>query len=184
MRLWNNVYFVRFRSGMRYYILNSIINHIPSWTVRKIFYRLFGVKMGYGCRIGLYTIIDYPRGIILGDRSIVNEMCFLDGRGGLEIGSDVSISMYTKIITASHDLKSNSFAYYESSVVIENNVWIGVGAIILDGSTIHQMAIIGAGCIFKGNAVEQGVYIGNPPILKKIRSANVLYQLDYRPWCR
>lgn len=175
---------MRFRSGLRYWFLNSIVNHIPAWWIRKVFYRLFGVQMGKDCRICLYTIVDYPRGISIGNRSIINENCFLDGRGGLSIGDDVSISIYSKIITASHKSNDINFEYYESSVRIENNAWLGAGAVVLDGSYIKQGSIIGAGCVFKGLAEINSIYIGNPARMIKNRSLENCYKLNYRPWMR
>lgn len=182
--VWNNIYFVRFRSGVKYVLLNSIINHIPSWTIRRVLYRLMGIKLGKKCRIGLYTIIDYPKGITIGNESVINENCFLDGRGGLIINDNVSISIYTKIITASHKLNNDKFEYFQEKVIIECNVWTGVGAIILNGSRIKKGAVIGAGCVFKGEAEEYSVYIGNPAKKIKNREQNGLYQLHYRPWLR
>lgn len=183
-RMWNNIYFIRFRSGLKYYVLNSVVNHIPSWYIRKVLYKSLGVKLGKGSRIGLYTVIDYPKGISIGSRSIINEHCFLDGRGGIHIEDDVSISIYTKIISASHEVDSSEFKYFEEEVLIEDNVWIGAGAIILNGSTLKKGTIIGAGCIYKGNSEEFGIYMGNPAKLVKYRKMDSMYHLNYRPWIR
>ena len=183
-KIWGNIYFMRFRSGLRYWFLNSVVNRIPAWWIRRPLYRLSGVKMGKGCRICLYTIIDYPKGIRIGDRSIINENCFLDGRGRLSIGDDVSISIYSRIITASHKANDISFSYYESSVQIDNNVWLGAGAIVLDGSHLEQGSIIGSGCVFKGLAEKDSIYIGNPAKILKSRLLNEYYRLNYRPWMK
>lgn len=180
----NNVYAMRFRSGLRFYLLNSIANRIPSWTIRKVIYKIFGLKMRDGCRIGLYTIIDYPRGIRIGKNSVINESCFLDGRGGIEIQDNVSISIYTKIISASHRMNDSNFSYYEENVTIEDNVWIGAGAIILNGSKLCEGAVVGAGSVLKGTADRYTVYVGNPACKLKKRKLNENYQLNYRPWMR
>ena len=174
----------KFKSGLRYYFSNSIVNHIPSWTIRKILYKVIGLKIGKGSRIGLYTIVDYPRGIAIGENTIINQSCFLDGRGRLEIGNNVSISIYTKIITSSHKANSSAFKYYESKVTIMDNVWIGTGAIILDGSILNKRAVVGAGSVLKGIAEENGIYIGNPCKLLKIRKLEKDYEIIYNTWCR
>lgn len=174
----------KLKSGLRYYFSNTIVNRIPSWTIRKFFYKILGLKIGKGSRIGLFSIVDFPRGISIGENSIINQCCFLDGRGGLSIGNNVSISIYTKIITSSHKVNSSTFEYYESKVEIRDNVWIGTGAIILDGSVVNKRAVIGAGAVLKGTAEESGIYIGNPCELIKKRNLENDYEIIYLPWCR
>ena len=174
----------RVKKDFKYILLNCIINKIPSWTIRRFCYKKLGLQIGKNSRIGIKTVIDEPKKIKIGDRTVVNEYCHLDGRGGLVIGDDVSISIYTKILTASHHKNSGSFEYYEGPVSIENRVWTGISAIILDNSVIRNNSIIGGGCVFKGQAEENGIYVGNPA--KKIteRTLEKEYQLSYHPYFR
>ena len=83
----------RIIKDFQYIFLNNFVNNIPSWKIRKIFYQFFGMDIKKGSRIAIKTIVINPKGITLGDRSIINECCFIDGRGGLVIGTDVSISV-------------------------------------------------------------------------------------------
>lgn len=161
-----------------YIWINKIVNKIPCWLIRKLFYVVAGLKVGKGTRINAGVIIDYPKKVVIGERCVVNENSYLDGRGGLFIGNDVSISIYSKIITASHHINSSSFEYYNDPVRVEDNVWIGVGAIILNGSIIHENAIIGAGCVFKGEASKNGIYIGNPAKMIKTRELQDKYKIN------
>lgn len=92
-----------------YIWINKIVNKIPCWYLRKILYLFMGMKIGSGSRINAGTIIDTPKNVVIGERCIINENSYLDGRGGLRIGNDVSISIYSKIITASHISNSNTF---------------------------------------------------------------------------
>ncbi len=163
---------------LSYLFVNKFVNRIPSWRIRRLFYIGFGMKIGKDARINIGAVIDHPQNIVVGDRSVINENAYLDGRGGLTIGQDVSISIYSKVITASHEKDSSSFAYFNNSVIIEDNVWLGVGAIICDGSHLKKNAIVGAGCVVKGIIDENGIYIGNPA--KKIgdRKLNEQYHIS------
>ncbi len=163
---------------------NSFVNSVPCWSVRKVLYKVLGMEIGKGSRIGYKTIIVNPRGISLGKNVIVNEFCHLDGRGGLLIGDNTSISVYSKIITATHDSESASFDYLKNEVRIGKNVWMGCNAIILDGATVEDGCIIGAGCVFKGVSRKNEVYIGNPAKLAKIRDLKEEYSIDYKPYFR
>ena len=164
------------------WFLNHIISAIPFWTIRKLFYLIYGIKIGHGARIGLHTRIISPSKIVIGNCSIINEYCHLDGRGGLIIGENCSISIYTKIITASHRANSDNFEYYETSVILGDHVWIGCNAIILDGSVIKNGCIIGAGAVVKQITDENGIYVGNPVAKIKERRSNLNYQISFHPF--
>lgn len=174
----------RIKDDMKYIMINRVINRIPSWKIRKIFLKSFGLKIDDSARIGIGCIIIHPEKIVIGSRTVINENCHLDGRGGLTIGKDCSISIYTKIITASHKMNSKDFSYYESDVIIGDNVWVGCGAIILDGSKIKDRSVIGAGTVFKGVANKEDVFIGNPARLIKKRNLQENYEIHYNTYFR
>lgn len=166
------------------WFLNEIISIIPFWIIRKSVYKLLGMKIGKYSRIGIHTKIIRPHKIIIGKNTIINEYCYLDGRGGLMIGDNSSISIFTKIISASHRANSTNFEYYEKKVIIGNRVWIGCNATILDGSILKEGCIIGAGTVIKNEIEAYSVYIGNPA--KKIKNRNKLidYTIYFKPFFR
>ena len=173
----------RFIYDFKYILLNCFVRHIPSWYIRKIFYVFMGMKIGKKSRIGINTIVVEPKNIVIGERSIINENCYLDGRGGLKIGNNASISFETTIITTTHDT-GDTFKCITESTIIKNNVWIGNNVIILNGSVIENLCVIGAGCVFKCTTEEKGIYVGNPA--RKIKSRECLgeYKINYKPFFR
>ena len=171
-------------SDLGYVLLNGVINHIPAWFIRKICYQLVGMKVGKNARIGINTIVIKPSWISLGEGCIVNEYCHLDGRGGLRFGNNVSISIYSKFISASHDLDSSDFSYSSHSIELEDHSFIGAGAIILENTIIESGAVIGAGAVFKGKAVKNGIYIGNPAQMLRVREKNMNYDLVHHCYFR
>lgn len=99
----------------------------------------------------------------------------LDPSGGLSIWGGVFIS--TNVIILSHDwsfLKgliainkvneciSSFHALAYNSVCIGENSFIGAGAVILPGSKIGKLCIIGAGAVVKGNIPDYSIVVGNP----------------------
>ena len=162
---------------MRWLWLNGIVNKIPLWPIRYLFYRLCGMKIGKNSRIGIRTTIVYPKGMKIGNGVIINEDCYIDGRGGVEIGDNTSISIYSKIITASHSKSSGVFEYHSNKTIIGQNVWIGTGAIILDNSSISDECVISAGSVFKGDSQKGKIYQGNPAIPLSDRNLIIKYQL-------
>ena len=164
--------------------LNQFVNIIPSWIIRRFFYRWAGMKIGKGCRILLNAVVFAPKGIVIGERSCINEYCQLDGRGGLEIRNDVSISIRTVILTAGHAKNSNDFAYRTGKVIFEDNVWTGANAIVLDKSTLHEGSILSAGSVCKGELEAYGIYCGNPAVKVGTRNLTEKYHLAWQPYFR
>jgi acetyltransferase-like isoleucine patch superfamily enzyme len=83
----------------------------------------------------------------------------------LMIGDRVSISQRVLIILSSHPNQSRlreSFEISSGVVRIEDDAWIGAGAIILPNVTIGKMSVIGAGSIVTRDVPPLSVAVGNP----------------------
>ena len=92
--------------------------------------------------------------------------------GGGFIGDNCSISMRVTIYTASHNVDDDKFGYYEKSTVINDGVWLGVGAVVLAGSEIEDGCVIAAGAVCTPKKYERKcIYAGVPAI--KIRERNI-----------
>jgi acetyltransferase-like isoleucine patch superfamily enzyme len=52
-------------------------------------------------------------------------------------------------------------------IAIENDAWIGAGAIILDGVRIGQGAVVGAGAVVTHDVPRHTVVTGNPARVTK-----------------
>lgn len=169
---------------MQYLLCNSIIAHIPIWYLRKLLYCMQGMKIGKNSRILMKAIVISPKRIVIGERTIINEKCLLDGRGTIIIKDDVSISHFTKIVTGSHDIHSDRFQYITKPVIIENYVFIGCAAIILGGSHLEKKCVIAAGSVCKNGRYKQdGLYSGVPAAYVTKRNLQGEYQLgDWKPW--
>lgn len=170
-----------------YIIINYFVAYIPCWTIRKLLYQCFGMVIGHGSRIAMRCVVMGQKGchgIVIGENNVINEYCLLDGRSGLVLGNNNSISMYSKIYSGTHRLNSNSFEYIGRKTVVKNNIWIGTSAIILPGSTIEDFSVISANSLFNGNTKKNGVYMGVPAKYYKKRENFDYYSLNYRSYFR
>ena len=174
----------RLQFDLKYIFLNSIVNRIPSWSIRKLIYKQFGMRIGNGARIGIGTVVYCPENIVIGDRSIINENCYLDGRFGIRIDRDVGISVFSKIITGTHRIDRDGFVYSGEEILIRNHAWICANATILFGSTLAEYTVIGAGCVFKGRSNAYDVIAGNPGKVIKKRIDKEDYKINYKPYFR
>ncbi len=165
----------RIADALIYIFANYFVAYIPSWTIRKLLYRCMGMKIGQGSRIYMKCIVRSPWKIVIGNHSIINENCYLDGRGGITIGDNVSVSFFSFLISASHDSSSSDFRYIKGNIVIKDNVWIGANAIILQNTTVEKACILAAGSTLKGNTEEGIIYAGIPAVKRRSRNLLGLY---------
>ncbi len=81
------------------------------------------------------------------------------------IGDNVMIAPNVVIATGTHPIcpeLREQIAQFNLPVVIERNVWIGAGAIILPGVTVGENSVIGAGSVVTKNVPSNVVAYGNP----------------------
>ena len=168
-------------SGLLYWLINHVVTHIPCWPLRKKCYELAGLTMG-GSRVLIGTQFEGIPHIIIGKHSYINRNCHLDGRGGLYIGNNVNISSYTAIITGSHDMTSDSFAYRPGEVRIEDYCWLGTRSMVLDKSHLAKGVVLSAGSVLKGETLLDSVYAGIPAVRVKARNLSGQYDVGWRPW--
>jgi len=79
--------------------------------------------------------------------------------------------------------KTGKSSRSKGSVLIMNDVWIGTGAIILSGVTIHNGAVIGAGSVVTGDVPAYSVVAGNPARVLRTRfQPDIIAQLQRIAW--
>jgi maltose O-acetyltransferase len=152
------------------YLSNHVVNRVPSYTVRHLWYReVLDIEIGRDASLQLglrlwFNSLSQTRGggnrIGVGTR--VNRDCLLDTRGGLSIGAQVSISPEVAILTADHDCDVPGFPMRCRPVVIEDHVWIGMRAIILPGVRIGRGAVVAVGAVVTRDVEPLTVVAGVP----------------------
>lgn len=141
------------------------VGHVPFHSIRLFFYRLAGVKIGRASAIHMWCNFFDPRGIVIGEDTIIGDHAFLDGRAKLKIGNHVDIASRVMIYNSQHDINSPDFHATDEAVTIEDYVFIGPGVIIQPGVTIGKGAIVAAGAVVTKN-VDAFNIVGGVPALK------------------
>ncbi len=127
-----------------------------------------GISLGHRVAINDAVIINANRGFVtLGDRSWLGPFCLVYGNGGVTIGRNVLIAGHTTINTVSHaaercDIPINDQPVLTAPVLIEDDVWIGLNAVILQGITLGQGCIIGAGAVVTRSIPPWSIALGVP----------------------
>lgn len=128
-------------------LLNLIGCVVPLHSVRKLSYRLAGVKIGKNSYVHMGCRFYLPINITIGNGTIIGDHCFLDGRAKLSIGNHVDIASGVLIYNSEHDINSEGFDPIEEPVEIRDYVFIGPRAIILPGVKIGKGAVVAAGAV-------------------------------------
>lgn len=127
--------------------------------------------------IGHQTILKayYKNKMTIGAGTWIGQQCFFHSGGDIVIGQNVGIGPAVKIITSYHAEEGRDTPILHSKVIfepviIEDDVDIGIGAIIMPGVTIGRGAQIAAGAVVTRNVDPYAVAIGVPATTRRIRS--------------
>ena len=172
------------------YLTNDVVAHLPFSGLRHLWYRrLLGMQIAKGAIVLMHVTVSFygrPRhdrtaGISIGRRSIIGRECWLDGRGGIRIGDDVSINRGAWLVTGAHDLRDPSFSLVHAPIVIGDRAFFGSRALVLQGVTIGEGAVVAAGAVVTRDVPPYTIVAGNPARAIGTRPRDQRYQLDYAP---
>jgi len=131
-----------------------------------------GIRIGNRCSFNDFCqiVTDHYNsqcGIEIGDNCHFNFGCYISGTGGLKIGNDCLFAPGAKVITGGHNFDDLSAPIIRqgldvSPVIIEDNVWVGAGATILQNVTIGSGSVVAAGAVVT-KSVERNSIVGGVP---------------------
>ena len=131
-------------------------------------------SMGQYVHIDIDFHCEYGKNIHLGDHVIINMNCTFVDNNRIDIGSRVLIASDVKMYTATHSTQPSVRNHsghpdpafwcqtYSRPITIEDEVWIGGGAIVLPGVTIGKGSVIGAGAVVTKDIPPYSVAVGSP----------------------
>lgn len=145
---------------------------IISKKIRQIAGRLLFAKCGKNVDVGRRCKMSFN--IKLGNRSSIGDNSYL--QGDIQIGDDVMMAPQVMLIAENHNFSNlnipmNRQGSTKKGIIIEDNVWIGARAIILDGVRIGEGSIIGAGAVVTKSTDKNTIVGGSPAKLIKTRGA-------------
>lgn len=147
--------------------MNSMY-HTPE-ELADLFSKLIGRPVPEGFALFPPFNADCGKNIHLGKNVFINSGCKFQDQGGIYIGDRALIGHNVVLATLNHPLDSTKRSSLEpASIHIEDDVWIGSGAIVLPGVTIGQGSVIAAGAVVTNDVPEMTVVGGIPakPIKK------------------
>jgi acetyltransferase-like isoleucine patch superfamily enzyme len=162
------------------------IMELRTWRLR-----LRGVRIGLDCEIeptlevrghGFITLGDsvrIRRGVVLqagpitiGDHVDLNPYVVIFGK--VTIGTYSMIAPHVMLAGGDHQFEDRTRPMRNQGdtclgIVIEDDVWIGANAVVVDGVRIGKGAVVGGGAVVTKNVQPYAIVGGNPAKLIKYR---------------
>ena len=129
--------------------------------------------------IGYSTVLENYKNIHIGEGSYINGgMLYAARDSHITIGNDCMISYDVIIRTDMHNHSDVSQLMIKQNItvkdiVIEDNVWIGHGAYIMPGVTVHRGSIVAARAVVTKDVPEFSVVAGVPAKIVRIRKNDI-----------
>jgi len=131
-----------------------------------------GTSIGSGVRLKA----GFSGKILIGKNVLIEDYTSIYAHKTLSIGDNTMISTHCFITDFNHKYPHSEYkhlllseeGYTSNKTTIGNNVWIGANCCILDGVTIGDDAVIGAGSVVTKSIPARHIAVGNPARIIKI----------------
>jgi len=139
-----------------------------------------GITVGEGTLVmanailHVYNFRNLPHaGISIGRNALIGEATVIRGQGGVTIGDNVYTAPLVQILAVNHVFDDPTRPIITQGItaegiVIEDDAWIGAGAIITDGVRVGQGSVVGAGAVVTHDVPPHTLVAGVPA--REIRS--------------
>lgn len=134
---------------------------------RWLFLKLTARRIGRQIFIAQRVSIRHAYNLEMGHHVGINQDCVLHCRGGVTIGNHVFLGQRVIINTGDHRFEDASRTIWEQGafyrpVRIGNDVFLGMGAIIMPGVTVADGTVVAAGAVVTRDTDPYSVVAGVP----------------------
>jgi acetyltransferase-like isoleucine patch superfamily enzyme len=107
--------------------------------------------------------------VVIGPGSVINSGCVLYTGNGIRMGANVLIAANCTLAATNHEyrdparpIRDQGFMPSRGGILIEDDVWIGANAVLLDGAILRQGCIVGAGAVVRDELAAYSINVGAP----------------------
>jgi acetyltransferase-like isoleucine patch superfamily enzyme len=151
-------------------MLLSLIPGFIGFNLRRVLYTRSLKSCGNVFRIGVFSRIQQPQAITIGDHVSFNDGAWIaanDNGGEISIGDNTIVGPRVILHSGNHIYKDKTVpvwkqGYHFKPIVIKDDVWLGSNVTVLQGVTINKGAIVAAGSIVTKDIDEFAIVAGVP----------------------
>lgn len=156
--LWGAVYLVLFRTSPK-------ICH--GW--RRMLLRLFGAKIHNTAKVFPSAKVWGPWNLTMDEFSCISFHVDCYSVAAVHIGAHSTVSQYSYLCTASHDINDPGMRLTTEPIVIGAGAWVCADVFVAPGVTIGDGAVVGARSSVFENVPPWTIAAGNPCKMLKPR---------------
>ncbi|KAH6705836.1 maltose O-acetyltransferase [Verticillium dahliae] len=158
----------------RFFAEENVPSKLSSLLFRPIFQPseptqsppFLGGKIGNNVTVAPYFMCEYGYNICIGDNVRIGQDCTINDASRVIIGNNCvlgpRVMILTELPTERRDRRVNHSSWHVQGVRIENDCWIGAGAIICAGVCIGEGSTVLEGTVVTKNVVPGDRVAGNP----------------------
>lgn len=147
-----------------------VLGRLRLWRLQAMSAQ-FNIGSGFFCGRGCFA--SRKNRIRAGRRFYMGNSCHLGADA--DIGDDVLFGSFVSLVGGDHRIDDIDVPIRDAGrdelrpVRIEDDVWVGHGAIILHGVTLGAGAVIGAGAVVTKDVPPRAIVAGNPAEVVRYR---------------
>jgi acetyltransferase-like isoleucine patch superfamily enzyme len=111
--------------------------------------------------------------IAIGDWTTIGHHTFIFASASISVGRDCLIAPFCYLVDSNHGFRRDRLIREQlmsaRPIVIEDDVWLGVGVTVLQGVRIARGAVIGAGAVVSTDVPAYAIVSGNPAVVTGYR---------------
>lgn len=134
---------------------------LPFSAARVALLRLFGARIGPGCRFVHPLRVKAPWNLTVGAHCWFGVDVWIYNQAPVVIGSHVCVSQGAFLTTGSHDTRT-TMDLRVAPIVIEDGAWISSKCVVQMGVTIGRSAVVTPLSVVHRSLLPEGIYGGNP----------------------
>jgi acetyltransferase-like isoleucine patch superfamily enzyme len=112
----------------------------------------------------------------IGARTVINSGTVIYSGNGVSIGRGCAIAANCTFAGVNHEyragdapIREQGFMPSRGGILVEDDVWIGANAVLLDGAIVRTGCVVGAGAVVRGELPAYSVCVGAPARVIKRR---------------
>ena len=141
----------------------------PLHRWRAFWINLFGGNVHATARIYGTARIWFPPNLVVGRYGVLGPHVNCYCMDKIEIGEMAIVSQGAFLCGGTHDISSPHFQLVTKPIFIGAHAWVAADAFIGPGVTVGDWAVVGARAVMMKDALQYGVYAGNPAVMRKVR---------------
>jgi acetyltransferase-like isoleucine patch superfamily enzyme len=164
----DNIRVKLFINGLYVFLVStffSLMSLMPAF-IRNLVLRMVVKKVGSNVFFDHKVYIKFPHLLTIGsDVSINRGVEFyseFQSSAKIELGSNIRIAPNVTFFAGGHDISTIDYPHVGGDIRVEDDVWIGASAIILQGVVIGKGAVVAAGAVVTKDVPPNMLVAGVP----------------------